>query len=153
MAYVEGMAVSTLTFDDSGELVRRLQRPPVEVAFAYSPENGLSSSELFSMDHKLMQAAWHGGLREGRSPVQHSPDFGSISVHEVVFTFRSDCHRNLVRQLYEAWRDGSGPLVTGRVLKEAGYTSTQLSHAFSNTTGQLATPHRLSGGTVLAQGR
>lgn len=40
MAYVEGMAVSTLTFDDSGELVRRLQRPPVEVAFAYSPESG-----------------------------------------------------------------------------------------------------------------
>lgn len=39
MAYVEGMAVSTLSFDD-GELVRRLQRPPVEVAFAYSPATG-----------------------------------------------------------------------------------------------------------------
>jgi hypothetical protein len=40
MAYLEGMAVSTLTFDESGELVRRLQRPAVEVAFAYSPRNG-----------------------------------------------------------------------------------------------------------------
>jgi len=94
----------------------------------------ISDSAQFSIDHKLMQAAWHGGLRETRSPVQHSPDFGSVSVHGVVFTFRSDGHRSIVRQLYEAWRDGSGSLVTGRVLKEAGYTSTQLSHAFSNST-------------------
>jgi hypothetical protein len=64
-------------------------------------------------------------------PVQIEPGGGSIRIHGREYRFRGLIQCSILQQLYEAWRDGTGPLRTQKVLETAESNSRELAQAFS----------------------
>jgi hypothetical protein len=76
-----------------------------------------------------------GGPREPapglEGPVQIEPGGRWIRIHGREYRFRGLIQRSILQQVYEAWRDGTGPLRTQKVLETAESKSRELAQAFS----------------------
>jgi hypothetical protein len=88
-------------------------------------------SRHFALDADVIAGGPLGAKPAGQRPVEMTPDGSWIRIREREYRFRGVIHGSIVRQVYEAWRDGAGPLRTQAVLEVAESKSKELAQAFS----------------------
>jgi hypothetical protein len=85
----------------------------------------------FALDADVIAGGPRPSAPGQEGPVQIGPDAGWIRIHGREYRFRGLVHRSILQQVYEAWRDGTGPLRTQQVLETADSKSRELAQAFS----------------------
>jgi hypothetical protein len=88
-------------------------------------------SRYFALDADVIAGGPPEAEPAGQGPVEMTPDGSWIRIRGREYRFRGMIHRSIVKQVYEAWRDGAGRLRTQEVLEEAGSKSKELAQAFS----------------------
>ena len=89
------------------------------------------ASRHFALDVDVIAGGPLEAEPSGQGAVEMAPDGSWIRTRRREYRFRGMIHRSIVKQVYEAWRDGTGPLRTQRVLETAESKSRELAQAFS----------------------
>ncbi len=87
----------------------------------------------YEMDMELL----HGTLKRASPYANHGPvhpslDYSSIRVHDRVFVFAGDKQRDIVKELYQAWRLGNPKRHTREILQKIDSKSKSLSQVFNH---------------------
>ncbi|MEO5334149.1 MAG: hypothetical protein H7839_19220 [Magnetococcus sp. YQC-5] len=92
-----------------------------------------TSNGWYALDLELL----HGTLKSASPYANHGPvhpslDYSSIRVHGRVFVFAGDKQRDIVKELYQAWRLGNPKRHTREILQKIDSKSKSLSQVFNH---------------------